>query len=785
MVDEMVLAAQRWVNQTYSGIAGYVPCAENGKTGWPTIESLTMGLQHELGISPVVDEFGPGTWAAVQAHGTITATEANKNIVKIVQSSLYCKGYDGGEIDGDYDSRTKAGVKELQVDATGTTSGVTETVSPKLLKALLSMDAFVLIGEDPYGIRAVQQWLNRTYLSRRDFFYVPCDGHPSRGVANAMLYGVQYEIGMADGVANGNFGPGTRTGLQTTEARLQVGRTDGPKRYVRLFQGAMRLNERAVAFDGTFSSAVSNAVLSFQDFTALTGSSRTGIGDYRTWAELLVSTGDTTRPTAAADVSDDNITSQARANVLVANGVKAIGRYLAGTTKIIKPGELQLIIDNGIAPFPIMQEANDAPSEFGYDEGHRQGLKAHDRAVEFSIPSGATIYFAVDYDPQSEEIDDLIIPFFKGARDGIAERGSAYAVGVYGSRNVCTVVSDAGLAVSSFVAGMSSGFSGNMGFPLPSNWAFNQIEETTMSSGGTTLSIDRNAMSGRDLGFTSLTTPPEPNRQVFDYLTWLHTKATAYKAANPSVTNSPGMLTALFLRRNKYNGPQWDLVGGGLDNGFNAYVEARQLAEGVYERTAYRDPASNTQVGLPHFAATITAIITWSPAAIPQGTLSPADFGGWAGDLITVGAKFVESGRPASEAYQWARDRIGINAAVVSSTYSEEDYIQDIDAVLVGSALLGTPNASIGNLLTNIVGSNGNYRQRTTLFRQLRFGGTSATLKARARLTFTEGDARYSTLATGLFLTEGGGVMSGVPPQILRDIADAWWQTTQDRIAAK
>lgn len=77
-----------------------------------------------------------------------------------------------------------------------------------------------------------------------------------------------------------------------------------------------------------------------------------------------------------------------------------------------------------------------------------------------------------------------------------------------------------------------------------------------MSSGGTTLSIDRNAMSGRDLGFTSLTMPPEPNRQVFDYLAWLHSKATAYKAANPSVTNSPGMLTALFLRRNEYNGPE-------------------------------------------------------------------------------------------------------------------------------------------------------------------------------------------------------------------------------------
>lgn len=671
MVDEMVLAAQKWVNKRYSGISGYAPCPENGRTGWPTVEALTMGLQHELGISPVVDDFGPATWDAVQQHGTIDASESNTNIVKIVQSALYCKGYDGGEIDGAYDARTRAGVKKLRTDATGSTSAEADSVHPKLLKALLSMDAFVLIDDDPYGIRAVQQWLNRTYLGRRDFYYVPSDGYPSRGVANAMLYGVQYEIGMPDGVANGNFGPGTRAGLQAPAALLRVGSTDGPSRYVRLFQGAMRLNQRIVAFDGSFTTAVSNAVRSFQDFTALRGDSRTGIGDYRTWAELLVSTGDTTRPTSGADVSDDNITTEARADVLVAHGVKAIGRYLAGTTKIIKPGELQRIIDNGVSFFPIMQEANDAPSEFGYSEGRRQGLKAHYRATGFSIPAGATIYFAVDYDPQADEIDDLIVPFFEGARDGIMERGSRYATGVYGSRNVCTVVSDAGLAVSSFVAGMSSGFSGNMGFPLPSNWAFNQIEETTMAANGTVISIDRNAMSGRDLGCSSLTESPEPNRQVFDYLDWLQEKAEAFKISTRSVNDSASRLVTLFLRRG-YSGPDWNIVGGEVNEEFTAYVQQRQIIEGVYERTAYRDPSGNTQIGLSHFAATLSAYQQWHVSA-NRSTVNVGDFGGWAGDLITIAGLFVASGLPDSDAYAWSLERIGRRADIISTPYSEED----------------------------------------------------------------------------------------------------------------
>ena len=45
-MDERVLDAQRWVNATYSGIAGYDRCPENGKTNWATMYSLTQGLQH-------------------------------------------------------------------------------------------------------------------------------------------------------------------------------------------------------------------------------------------------------------------------------------------------------------------------------------------------------------------------------------------------------------------------------------------------------------------------------------------------------------------------------------------------------------------------------------------------------------------------------------------------------------------------------------------------------------------------------------------------------------------
>ncbi|WP_232222908.1 glycoside hydrolase domain-containing protein [Jeotgalibaca sp. PTS2502] len=42
-----------------------------------------------------------------------------------------------------------------------------------------------------------------------------------------------------------------------------------------------------------------------------------------------------------------------------------------------------------------------------------------------------------------------------------------YRVGVYGTRNVCSQVTSAGSAVTSYVSNMSSGFSGNLGFKMP------------------------------------------------------------------------------------------------------------------------------------------------------------------------------------------------------------------------------------------------------------------------------------------------------------------------------
>ena len=66
-----VLAAQRWVNATYTGVTGYNRITEDGSAGWQTMYALTRALQHELGLSALSDSFGPATLAALSTHGPI------------------------------------------------------------------------------------------------------------------------------------------------------------------------------------------------------------------------------------------------------------------------------------------------------------------------------------------------------------------------------------------------------------------------------------------------------------------------------------------------------------------------------------------------------------------------------------------------------------------------------------------------------------------------------------------------------------------------------------------
>ncbi len=123
--------------------------------------------------------------------------------------------------------------------------------------------------------------------------------------------------------------------------------------------------------------------------------------------------------------------------------------------------------------FPIFQEYSTKLTHFTVDNGHRHAKEAQAAAQRLGVPP-TIIYFAVDYDATDPEVTSHILPYFQAVTQSL---GGGYRVGIYASRNICTRVSQAGYAVASFVSDMSTGFSGNLGFPIPNNWVFDQFHE--------------------------------------------------------------------------------------------------------------------------------------------------------------------------------------------------------------------------------------------------------------------------------------------------------------------
>ncbi|MCY8164643.1 DUF1906 domain-containing protein, partial [Bacillus inaquosorum] len=510
-MDEMVLITQQWLNETYSGKHGYNPVEESGKTGWDTIYGLTRALQIELGISEPADNFGPTTQRLFKPLKRQAPDSEPSNMNFILQGALWCKGFNPGGFTGVFYEKTENAVKEFQKAAGLTTQdGIVTTL---IMKALLDMSAFKLVSGGDSRIRQIQQNLNRDY---NDYIgLMPCDGLYARDTNKALIYALQKEEGMSTSVANGFFGNGTTSLCPTL--------TPGDSRtgFVLIVQYALYCNGKSFdpgEFDGKYGVGVVSAVKAFQEFMCLP---QTGYADMPTIKALLSSSGDTTRTASACDTA--TIITAEKAQTLRNNGYKTVGRYLTGnvrtsnglTSKALTSEELSVIVDAGLKVFPIYQDGGYESSYFVKDQGTRDAYSAASAARRLGFPSGTTIYFAVDFDAYDYEVTDKIIPYFQEIKSAFTKMQTfstapKYEIGVYGPRNICIRTSEAGLTKYSFVANMSTGFSGNLGYPMPNNWAFDQFYEGTIGSGSGSIGIDKDGFSGRDSGASNVNPPSDP-----------------------------------------------------------------------------------------------------------------------------------------------------------------------------------------------------------------------------------------------------------------------------------
>ncbi|GAA2524848.1 glycoside hydrolase domain-containing protein [Pilimelia columellifera] len=502
LFDDMVLRAQRWVNATYGNRPKWKPAPEDGRTGTDTVTALVRALQHEVGMDPSVvnGAFGPATLSLVTEKIGQVAAGKPANIIKIAQSGLYCKGYPGDQIGGVWGAETQRSVSGLRRDM-GLTDG-RGTLTPNELRGLLTMDAYQLLPGGVAAVRRAQQWLNQRYASQPAWFAMgPADGLVTRQSLARLVSAVQWELGITS--PTGEVGPATLAGLRK-RTPITVGDADaGGAPFVQLLHAALIFNRNEAPWSSTFSAASAAQVRKFQTFVGLLPAN--GAGDGYTWASLLIANGDPSRPANAADCSTP--LTPARAATLRAAGATVVGRYLTNVgnfNKKLQPGELATVFAAGLRVFPIYQTSADTASYFTAAQGRADVQAAIAAARGYGFRNDTIIYFAVDYDAYPADIASGVLPYFTALKATMDAAGSPYRVGAYGVRNVCIQLEAAGLAVTSFVADIAHGYDGNLGYPLPSNWAFDQFATVTLGVDDARIEFDKNVASGRDPGQASV-----------------------------------------------------------------------------------------------------------------------------------------------------------------------------------------------------------------------------------------------------------------------------------------
>lgn len=722
-MDQMVLKTQQYLNSIYGNNSGYNAITEDGLTGWSTVHALTRALQIELGLSSTADNFGNATKLAFNQAYPNGIVQQNINdtttsrVYAIIQGALWCKGYGTGAsgITEHFYGGTGSAVIRLKEDAGFVNPNSTVTLN--VIKGLLSMDQYKCVSTGSETLRTIQQTLNQKYESYIGI--IPCDGIYGRGMNKALIIVLQATLGLS---ADGVFGNGTKAACPTLPDDNATLSPNVAEELANLVRYALYCNGYDITMYNTgWDLEVESYIRTFQTDMKLTV---TGKADVDTWMSLLLSKGNPDRVCSACDTRFEITTS--RANELKAKGYSIVGRYITGSNfKVLREDEPQRILDNGLYFFPIFQESSTSVSYFTEARAKVDAEKAVRAARRFRIPEGNVIYYAVDLDANEEQIRNYILPYFATIRQ---HADTAYKIGVYGTRNVCTQVCDWGYALTCFVSDMSTGYSGNMGFKMPTNWNYDQFAEITMNT--TTdgeWAIDKDAYAARYEPVTELDTyiyvqptktlvPEHPT--IFEVLPLLEELEDLYVAwYTPLYNIAPDTMPYLsssvlargvtrFLRQIAYNDLKWRVTLCSSDDGFNNYVEENDLQ--LYnDLSQYMkrevdggiliSDGNEGLIDLKHLAATAEGYFT--------NSVAPDSWYGWAADLATA-ILDTESIVSNYNSYQEAADDVIGNS---SYSFSFEDICSDADAIKIAELILESSSrthsfsAALRDYYTNFV----------------------------------------------------------------------------------
>lgn len=760
-MDPYVVNTQNWLKSTYKGNKLIDNLKANGATGQSTIDALIVALQIELGLTNPNGVFGPATAAAVESLGIIKAVDVNdtskkpSNIVKVIQGACYCKGYDAGrgQLTGIHTITGSGLAIAFMKNDMGLTNNNGD-VNIHIWKVLLSMKQFKVLGD--YGgkgeIQSIQKELNHNYF---DYIgeYVACDGVCQRDTITGIIFAIQKEEGLDASAANGVFGP-------TTSRLFPTLKTGSSSIFVKFLQWSLFINgyEQFDTFSTNFDSITLNSIKRFEAFMSLP---ITGIANASLMKYLLLSSGDVNRDVNGCDCATP--LTQARINVLKGYGYTYVGRYIThgiinGMDKRLTATEINLILNNDMHIFPIYQTWANSIEYFNSAQGREDSISAISSAKEFGFPRGTVIYFAVDVDIMEGDLYYSVVPYFKSISETLRSDGN-YRAGIYSARNTCTIISDYGYVTYSFVSGMSTGFSGNLGFKMPKNWSFNQIISVNVSD----FEIDNDAVSGLDQGITSVNTTDsvidEANVKFVEQVQDVYNAAYTYKG-NVAEAN---LLTIQVYRYGTYNSKIWTLTAGSMD--LNFYEIAKKIMNYKTPLEIY-DPLTGYGIGSEHLMAVMNALLY---KTAENDVLYDA-FAGWAGDLVTMAEDVT--GNTVSERLNSARSLMGSYDAA-NTNFSYQDILADMDAVNIIQNLKESSSSVIhGVILNYYYGPDKEYEHRFSQFMINAFNGSFDNLKT-AIDVYTSDDLIISTIR---------GMISSADHDQLEAAGQAFVEFIKDRI---
>lgn len=256
------------------------------------------------------------------------------------------------------------------------------------------------------------------------------------------------------------------------------------------------------------------------------------------------------------------------------------------------------------------------------------------------------------------------------------------------------VSTSTGLAELSFVSGMSTGYSGNLGFPLPANWAFDQILEYELGSGDGWLDLDKDIASGRDPGQNAVD-HVDLLAQTLDFIDTVERLAGEFKRSGFTGTQTAVELAVRWLRehnsayRGEVHGTGWTVLGGLGSSEFTTWMEQQRSAGRLPFSAAFGTRNDNfIPVGgydWPHLMDCLSAYQFRGPSR-DQTAPEFSDAAGWAGDMVTLLTGYMadrRNGVTSADAKTWAKAAL----ADSGSSFSGVDIAADALAWLVAEQL--------------------------------------------------------------------------------------------------